>query len=278
MPRRRAAPRDTQGVAHRDLSLENVVLTRHGSGLSLRLIDFGMATLQREVRNEALGVVPGVGVDHSNLVWVRGWGVWRSGCPHRGSTQHRHRGHVLLWPAGPEVVEKASRSRTSLPRQRRRAAQLLHLVVAACCHNCIPKPTEQACPSAARARIKSTRRSSVAGALLAGGRRCRQRPAPPPSAEREGRARSPNPLAVSLRGVLPGGRRGRARPGRSSPALVADGPPPPSRLAHVAFHTHWARSARRSPRRSPSPGRDADSPRIDRIRAEFDRKWVAASA
>jgi len=43
------------GVAHRDLSLENVVLTRHGSGLSLRLIDFGMATLQREVRNEVVG-------------------------------------------------------------------------------------------------------------------------------------------------------------------------------------------------------------------------------
>jgi len=43
------------GIAHRDLSLENVVLTRHGAEASLRLIDFGMATLQRYVRDEIRG-------------------------------------------------------------------------------------------------------------------------------------------------------------------------------------------------------------------------------
>jgi len=44
------------GVAHRDLSLENVLLTGGvGKDASVKLIDFGMATLERVVANEARG-------------------------------------------------------------------------------------------------------------------------------------------------------------------------------------------------------------------------------
>jgi len=44
------------GVAHRDLSLENVLLTRDSDGeLRVKLIDFGMATLARFCRNEPRG-------------------------------------------------------------------------------------------------------------------------------------------------------------------------------------------------------------------------------
>mmetsp|Transcript_9316 Transcript_9316/g.26803 ORF Transcript_9316/g.26803 Transcript_9316/m.26803 type:complete len:421 (-) Transcript_9316:112-1374(-) len=43
------------GVAHRDLSLENVVLERSGSEEHVKLIDFGMATTERTVRREARG-------------------------------------------------------------------------------------------------------------------------------------------------------------------------------------------------------------------------------
>lgn len=40
------------GVAHRDLSMENVLLAREEGGLRPKLIDFGMATLSRETRGE----------------------------------------------------------------------------------------------------------------------------------------------------------------------------------------------------------------------------------
>lgn len=43
------------GVAHRDLSLENVLLERRGEERNLRLIDFGMATLKRLVHKEPRG-------------------------------------------------------------------------------------------------------------------------------------------------------------------------------------------------------------------------------
>lgn len=45
------------GVAHRDLSLENVLLERRGDERKLRLIDFGMATLKRLVRKQPRGKV-----------------------------------------------------------------------------------------------------------------------------------------------------------------------------------------------------------------------------
>lgn len=45
------------GIAHRDLSLENVMLTRSKSGsqLQVKVIDFGMATLSRTATNEVRG-------------------------------------------------------------------------------------------------------------------------------------------------------------------------------------------------------------------------------
>ncbi|CAE8599302.1 unnamed protein product, partial [Polarella glacialis] len=43
------------GIAHRDLSLENILLTKTPSGLKIRLIDFGMSTLSRFVRREIRG-------------------------------------------------------------------------------------------------------------------------------------------------------------------------------------------------------------------------------
>mmetsp|Transcript_79766 Transcript_79766/g.185208 ORF Transcript_79766/g.185208 Transcript_79766/m.185208 type:complete len:405 (-) Transcript_79766:83-1297(-) len=44
------------GVAHRDLSLENILLTDMGGGqLKVRIIDFGMATLAQTVRHEVRG-------------------------------------------------------------------------------------------------------------------------------------------------------------------------------------------------------------------------------
>lgn len=44
------------GIAHRDLSLENVLLSRGANGVSrVKIIDFGMATLDRKVRREVCG-------------------------------------------------------------------------------------------------------------------------------------------------------------------------------------------------------------------------------
>uniref|UniRef100_A0A7S2MZM2 Protein kinase domain-containing protein n=1 Tax=Zooxanthella nutricula TaxID=1333877 RepID=A0A7S2MZM2_9DINO len=44
------------GIAHRDLSLENIMLTDKGTGhLSVQIIDFGMATLLRLVKHEIRG-------------------------------------------------------------------------------------------------------------------------------------------------------------------------------------------------------------------------------
>eukprot|EP00425_Heterocapsa_triquetra_P002792 CAMPEP_0195055252 /NCGR_PEP_ID=MMETSP0448-20130528/3955_1 /TAXON_ID=66468 /ORGANISM="Heterocapsa triquestra, Strain CCMP 448" /LENGTH=390 /DNA_ID=CAMNT_0040084879 /DNA_START=66 /DNA_END=1238 /DNA_ORIENTATION=- len=44
------------GIAHRDLSLENILLTKLPSGeYQLKLIDFGMSTLQRTCRHEVRG-------------------------------------------------------------------------------------------------------------------------------------------------------------------------------------------------------------------------------
>lgn len=44
------------GISHRDLSLENILLTDEGNGtLRVKLIDFGMATLSRECRREPRG-------------------------------------------------------------------------------------------------------------------------------------------------------------------------------------------------------------------------------
>jgi len=44
------------GVAHRDLSLENILLTDAGNGeLRVKLIDFGMATLSRQCQKEVRG-------------------------------------------------------------------------------------------------------------------------------------------------------------------------------------------------------------------------------
>lgn len=39
------------GIAHRDLSLENVLLEDSGAELRVKLIDFGMATMKRKVRS-----------------------------------------------------------------------------------------------------------------------------------------------------------------------------------------------------------------------------------
>mmetsp|Transcript_134065 Transcript_134065/g.388022 ORF Transcript_134065/g.388022 Transcript_134065/m.388022 type:complete len:411 (-) Transcript_134065:362-1594(-) len=43
------------GIAHRDISLENTLLTKSGAGMRVKLIDFGMATVKRWVRNEVRG-------------------------------------------------------------------------------------------------------------------------------------------------------------------------------------------------------------------------------
>lgn len=43
------------GIAHRDLSLENILLTGEGSRKTIKLIDFGMATLSRSCRKEVRG-------------------------------------------------------------------------------------------------------------------------------------------------------------------------------------------------------------------------------
>mmetsp|Transcript_48447 Transcript_48447/g.136275 ORF Transcript_48447/g.136275 Transcript_48447/m.136275 type:complete len:474 (-) Transcript_48447:46-1467(-) len=43
------------GIAHRDISMENILLLRCGEGVKVKLIDFGMATLEREVFNEVRG-------------------------------------------------------------------------------------------------------------------------------------------------------------------------------------------------------------------------------
>mmetsp|Transcript_113351 Transcript_113351/g.327361 ORF Transcript_113351/g.327361 Transcript_113351/m.327361 type:complete len:416 (-) Transcript_113351:246-1493(-) len=43
------------GIAHRDLSLENVMLAQRDDEASVKLIDFGMATLKRMVRGELRG-------------------------------------------------------------------------------------------------------------------------------------------------------------------------------------------------------------------------------
>mmetsp|Transcript_93803 Transcript_93803/g.271085 ORF Transcript_93803/g.271085 Transcript_93803/m.271085 type:complete len:371 (-) Transcript_93803:113-1225(-) len=43
------------GIAHRDLSLENILLIGTGDEAKVKIIDFGMATLKRLVRNEVRG-------------------------------------------------------------------------------------------------------------------------------------------------------------------------------------------------------------------------------
>lgn len=43
------------GIAHRDLSLENILLTGDGPDAKAKIIDFGMATLRRVVRDEVRG-------------------------------------------------------------------------------------------------------------------------------------------------------------------------------------------------------------------------------
>lgn len=45
------------GIAHRDVSLENILLTEDAAGESVRIIDFGMATLARTARKEVRGKV-----------------------------------------------------------------------------------------------------------------------------------------------------------------------------------------------------------------------------
>ena len=43
------------GVAHRDLSLENILLTDNGGSMQVKLIDFGMSTTQRVCKRELRG-------------------------------------------------------------------------------------------------------------------------------------------------------------------------------------------------------------------------------
>lgn len=43
------------GIAHRDLSLENILLIQQGGETKVKIIDFGMATLRRTVRSEVRG-------------------------------------------------------------------------------------------------------------------------------------------------------------------------------------------------------------------------------
>jgi serine/threonine protein kinase len=43
------------GIAHRDLSLENILLTKEENGLRIKIIDFGMGTLKRKCSREIRG-------------------------------------------------------------------------------------------------------------------------------------------------------------------------------------------------------------------------------